>query len=37
MNDTHLVLEMEKNIAEFAKPNAAQEIVNVITNELKIG
>jgi len=37
MNDTHLVLEIEKNIAEFAKPNAAQEIVNVITNELKIG
>jgi UDP-N-acetylglucosamine--N-acetylmuramyl-(pentapeptide) pyrophosphoryl-undecaprenol N-acetylglucosamine transferase len=36
MKDTAIVLEMEKNIAEFAKPNAAEEIVNVITKELKI-
>jgi UDP-N-acetylglucosamine--N-acetylmuramyl-(pentapeptide) pyrophosphoryl-undecaprenol N-acetylglucosamine transferase len=36
MKDNTLVLEMEKNIAEFAKPNAAEEIVNVITKELNI-
>jgi len=36
MKDNILVLEMEKNIADFAKPNAAEEIVNVITKELKI-
>jgi UDP-N-acetylglucosamine--N-acetylmuramyl-(pentapeptide) pyrophosphoryl-undecaprenol N-acetylglucosamine transferase len=36
INDNLLILEMEKNISEFAKPNAATEIVNVITKELNI-